>query len=251
MRTDLALWEERVERGFFRDWREAGDALEQIRDNSLYQPEYANFREYVEKRYGIHRATAYSYIHAAAVARDLSSRDDTLNLPQRHAAILFRFDADTRYEVAKEIQFLSFRHAMHAVLERAEEEPSERGKGPEHERDRLLRALSDAVRTIRHLVDETDLLGRITGLRPDARANLDRKLTAAIKRLLIAKGSEGSEESHVPNREDDLRDHRDGADEDADDGVEEIAERPHHSAEDAMGSAREWLERDNDPNDAQ
>jgi hypothetical protein len=53
--TDLVDLEELVEQRVLRDWRDAGEALERIRDERLYEPEYRSFKAYIEGRYQIHR----------------------------------------------------------------------------------------------------------------------------------------------------------------------------------------------------
>jgi hypothetical protein len=75
--------EQRVEQGVFKDYREAGEAFRQIRDEKQEQwrPAYGTWTHYLEVRFGMCRQTAAYMIRAAEVAADLSSRDDTLRLP--------------------------------------------------------------------------------------------------------------------------------------------------------------------------
>jgi hypothetical protein len=179
----LAILEERVERGLFRDWRETGEALEQIRDEKLYRPQYPSFRAYVEGRYEMHRGTAYGFIQAADVMRDLSSRDDTPNLPQRHAQLLYRFDTETRVEVAREIALLSFREASLVVIERAATAtPSFANPEDDIERDAELELLDYALRAILGL-NEQRLRERLDGIDAKSRHKLDRSISEAIRRL--------------------------------------------------------------------
>src|SRR3954452_6111802 len=80
--------EKRVKQGLFRDYREAGEARRQIRDEELWRPLCDTWARYLDERLGICRQTAAYMIRAAEVAADLSSRDDTLLLPVRHANLL-------------------------------------------------------------------------------------------------------------------------------------------------------------------
>jgi hypothetical protein len=156
--NDLVALEERVERTLFKEWRAAGEALEQIRDGKLWKPEYSSFKEYVKRRWKIHRGTAYSYIWAADVMSDLeaaavSSHDDTdLKLGLKHAALLYRFDSGTRCVLAPIIARLSFRDATEFLLDyMADEEDEEHAGTPDHEPDRLLSALGDSLHTLKLL----------------------------------------------------------------------------------------------------
>jgi hypothetical protein len=181
--SDLLVLEERVEQRVFRDWREAGEALERIRDERMYEPEYPSFRAYVERRFEMHRQTAYSYIRAAVVARDLASCDAALRLPQRHAAMLYRFpDADTRYALARTIAPLSFREATRVVLDYPKEHGSSPARPPKHDADKSLSEFSRALHTLRTL-DESKLAERIAQLDSDAEMALDKEVRVVMRRL--------------------------------------------------------------------
>src|SRR5438876_8953918 len=110
-RSRIGDLEREAEEGIFSDYVRAGDALTEIRDERLFEPEgFSSFKDYVEARFEIHPSTATSLIQAADVAHDLS-RDNALRLPQRHARLLYRFDSGTRAEYAVEIASMSFREA--------------------------------------------------------------------------------------------------------------------------------------------
>lgn len=175
--------EERIEATLFTDWREAGERLAQIRDEELYRPEYRSFAAYVETRYRIHRATAYSYMAAAEVARSLSSDDDT-RLPQRHCQLLYRFSPEARVRIARELVGLSFEEAAKLVRARAaqQEEPIRGRPKPRHAANPDLAALHRALRIIREL-DETALARSLGTLDVEARRVLDGEIGVAVRRL--------------------------------------------------------------------
>jgi hypothetical protein len=115
----FAALEKRADRGLFRDYRPAGEALRQLRDEerACWEPEYGNWGQYIEKRWGISRQHANYLIQASEVAGELSSCDDTPPLPARHAALLYRFKgADIRRKLAGEIAPLNFRQANAHVI---------------------------------------------------------------------------------------------------------------------------------------
>lgn len=115
----FAALEKRADRGLFRDYRDAGEALRQIRDEErpCWQPRYGSWSKYIEERWGISRQHANYLIQAAEVAADLSSCDDAPPLPARHAALLHRFAAtEIRRQLAGEIAPLNFRQASARVI---------------------------------------------------------------------------------------------------------------------------------------
>ena len=115
----FAALEKRAERGLFRDYRNAGEALRELRDEqrACWEPEYGSWGQYIEKRWGISRQHAYFLIQGSEVAKDLSSGDDAPLLPGRHAALLYRFkDTDLRRKLAVEIAPLNFRRANAHVI---------------------------------------------------------------------------------------------------------------------------------------
>jgi hypothetical protein len=115
----FAALERKAERGLFRDYRDAGEALRQLRDEerACWEPEYGTWGEYIEKRWGISRQHTYFLIQGSEVAKDLSSCDDAPALPARHAALLYRFkDTDIRRRLASEIAPLNFRQANAHVI---------------------------------------------------------------------------------------------------------------------------------------
>ncbi|HET7354037.1 MAG TPA: hypothetical protein VFJ11_08350 [Gaiellaceae bacterium] len=112
----------RARHGLFREYRETGEALRQIRDEhqAQWRPIYDTWTRYLNERLSICRQTAACWIRAAEVAADLSSRDDTLRLPVRHANLLGRFqDPEVRYELARKIQPLTYTEAADLVTDYA------------------------------------------------------------------------------------------------------------------------------------
>ncbi|MGZ4391281.1 MAG: hypothetical protein ACXVRK_04015 [Gaiellaceae bacterium] len=115
----FAALERRADRGLFRDYRDGGEALRQLRDEerACWEPEYGGWGQYIEKRWGISRQHANYLIQASEVAAELSSCDDAPPLPARHAALLYRFkDTDIRRRLANEIAPLNFRKASAHVI---------------------------------------------------------------------------------------------------------------------------------------
>jgi hypothetical protein len=116
--------EQRARRGLFREYRETGEALRQLRDEheAQWRPRYKTWTRYLNEDLGICRQTAACWIRAAEVAEDVSSRDDRLRLPVRHANLLGRFpDPDVRFELAKKIQHLSYTDATRLVIDFADQ----------------------------------------------------------------------------------------------------------------------------------
>jgi hypothetical protein len=180
----LARLEERVERGLFHDWLEAGEALLEIRDERLYMPEYRTFGKYVEARYEIHRTTAAGIMSAAVVMRDVSACAE-IRLTQRHAQLLYPFDdTDTRVSLAREIAMLTYRNAELLVSERAQQEDKTKGarKQSRQEEDEQLHALVSALRTIRALATD-EVVDRLGELAPPHRLKLEREIQAAVRHL--------------------------------------------------------------------
>jgi hypothetical protein len=181
--------EDRVEQGLYRDYVEAGEAFRQIRDEQQEQwrPTYDTWARYVEERHGICRQTAAYMIRAAEVAVGLSSRDDTLRLPVRHANLLGRFrDPEVRFELAKKIRPLTFSEAMHVVIDFSNEllntttaGLSKPGRG---ERCESLAQLDAIVRGCASL-DKASLGRAASRLGDERRRRLARKAAAAGRSL--------------------------------------------------------------------
>jgi hypothetical protein len=169
--------EERIEVSLYTDWVEAGERLAQIRDEELFRPDYASFREYLERRFNVHRATGYSYIQSSAVARDLATSGEDTRLPQRHCQLLYRFNTETRALLAPRIAGLSFREATRFVLDWLEDEGQARRRKPRHEPHLVLAALHRLLREIRALEPQ---------LVEDARSQLDTDATRALDADLAA-----------------------------------------------------------------
>jgi hypothetical protein len=143
----LAELEERVEQGVFQDYRAAGDALRQIRDERLYK-KFGTFQTYLRIQLDMARSTAYAYMAAAEVAADVHHVG---RLTLRHALLLYRFDLDTRRELAPKIALLSIKEAEKEVKDRAaqldEQKPTCKGK-PRHQRDPVKEAISLAEKIV-------------------------------------------------------------------------------------------------------
>lgn len=71
-RGDLERLEGAVGAGLAR-FREAGEALEKIRDARLYRQGHRTFEAYCEARWGMSRRRAYQLIEAAAIVRELKA----------------------------------------------------------------------------------------------------------------------------------------------------------------------------------
>lgn len=76
--TRLQQAEEAIEQGLA-SYREAGKALQDIRDQELYKQAYSTFEEYVKVRWHWERAHAYRLIDASQVAINLSPMGDITN----------------------------------------------------------------------------------------------------------------------------------------------------------------------------
>ena len=76
--TRLHQAEDAIERGLA-SYREAGKALQDIRDQELYRHAYSTFEEYVKVRWHWERAHAYRLIDASQVAINLSPMGDIPN----------------------------------------------------------------------------------------------------------------------------------------------------------------------------
>ena len=76
--TRLRQAEDAIERGLA-SYREAGKALQDIRDQELYKQAYSTFEEYVKVRWHWERAHAYRLIDASQVAINLSPMGDIPN----------------------------------------------------------------------------------------------------------------------------------------------------------------------------
>src|SRR5579862_9451156 len=121
--------ETRAEQALFRDYRAAGEALRQIRDEerACWVPLFSTWEQYVRQRWDISRQHANYIIQASEVAADVSSRDDAPGLALRHAALLHKFkDPDVRRKLAASIARLKFTDAQRYVSMAARES---RGEG--------------------------------------------------------------------------------------------------------------------------
>jgi hypothetical protein len=182
--------EERAERGLFKDYCEAGEALRQLRDEKQEQwrPVYRTWTRYLNERLGICRQTAAYMIRAAEVAADLSSRDDTLRLPVRHAYLLARFpDSDVRLKLAIEIQHLTFAKAARLVIDFSEKLMNTTSKaapkaGRGDERSEALAQL-DAILRRCVALDKAALAGAASRLDQARRRNLAQKAATAARVL--------------------------------------------------------------------
>jgi hypothetical protein len=183
-RSELDELEKRIERGFRRDWREAGEALREVHDSKLYLGEFPSFAAHVEARFEVHRTTAYDYMNAAEVAAEVSARAD-IQLLQRHAELLYRSkDSDTRVNLARRIAMLSAREAAAVVrdAERPEGPPSASTRGLVHERDPAIAAVADVARACLDL-DAVDVARALETLEPEASDKLRQELARAARRL--------------------------------------------------------------------
>jgi hypothetical protein len=82
--------EQRAEQALNHDYRVAGRAIRQLHDQGEWRTDHGTWGKYVLERFGVSRGHSYALMNAAEVADDVSSVDDTIQLPQRHAAILRR-----------------------------------------------------------------------------------------------------------------------------------------------------------------
>jgi hypothetical protein len=180
----------RVEHDLFHGYRETGELLRQIRDDhqEQWRPLYVTWERYVEQRFGICRQTAAYTIRAAEVAADLSSRDDTLRLPVRHANLLARFDdSDVRLKLAIKIQLLPFKKAAQLVIDFSEEltntatAPPPR-VGRSDERNQALAQL-DGILSACAALDEQSLAGAASRLGADSKRRLARRAKVAARTL--------------------------------------------------------------------
>jgi hypothetical protein len=183
--------EQRVEASLYRDYREAGEALREIRDEREAQwlPLYGSWTRYLDGRLGICRQTAAYMIRAAEVAADLSSRDDTLRLPARHANLLARFeDSEIRLNLAIKIQHLTFKEAARLVIDFSSElmdtaTPAPPPKASRNdERSEALMQLDGILRGCKAL-DKESLAHASSRLGDQQRRRLARRVNAAARTL--------------------------------------------------------------------
>jgi hypothetical protein len=74
-----------------------GTALAEIRDATLYQPEFESFEAYCVARWDFKRAHAYRYIEAATLVTEMSPIGDITR--ESHARALLSVPAEQRAEV--------------------------------------------------------------------------------------------------------------------------------------------------------
>jgi NAD(P)H-dependent FMN reductase len=192
--------EQRVETSLYRDYREAGEALRQIRDEqrARWLTLYGTWTHYLNERLGICRQTAAYMIRAAEVAADLSSRDDTLRLPARHANLLARFDdSEVRLNLAIKIQHLSFKEAARLVIDFSKELMNKTTTtlpkaGRNDERSEALAQLDGILRSCRAL-DTASLAQAASRLEDGQRRRLERRVKAAARKLKEVSATLGHE----------------------------------------------------------
>jgi hypothetical protein len=124
-------------------YRDCGQLFRTVRDEKLFREAgYRSFRDYVSERWDMSVKTAYAFIQAADVAKDI-----TIPLPQHHAQLLFRFNRQTRKRLAREIQSLSARDATNRVLQEIGGRPGGRKRKPPEPMTELRRFMS-AIQTV-------------------------------------------------------------------------------------------------------
>jgi hypothetical protein len=186
--------------GLLREYRETGEALRQIRDEheAQWRTRYGTWTHYLNESLGICRQTAACWIRAAAVAEGLSSRDDTLQLPVRHANLLGRFpDPDVRFELATKIQHLSYTDAAHLVIDFADKlanttraVPPKAGRHDERNEDL---ALLDAILGGCTSLDTASLVRAGSRLGAERKRRLARKAKRAARVLMDVSAKLGPE----------------------------------------------------------
>lgn len=123
--------EKRAESALYKDYREAGEALKQIRDEeqACWRPLHGSWERYCRERWGISRQHACYLIQGAEVARDVSSRDDAPRLPLRHSTLLYRFKQPAvRRELAALIAPMTFREATRYVVDATTKSSGDTGR---------------------------------------------------------------------------------------------------------------------------
>jgi hypothetical protein len=149
---ELERLEKQVE-GMYSDYISAGEALRVIRDERLFEPDYASFSEYIEIRYGMNPGTAYSYIQASDVAFELARRDKRIRLDQRKARLLypFLFDPTTLLAAAREIGGIDMSYVQaqrHIIDNYGAMRGKQGGRKPQGAPERARRALQRAAKEI-------------------------------------------------------------------------------------------------------
>ena len=81
--TTLVATKSTIERGMS-SFIDVGNALSAIANEKLYQPDYKDFDEYCQKRWGFSKSTGYNYIKSAATAQRVQTNENTSPTP-RHS----------------------------------------------------------------------------------------------------------------------------------------------------------------------
>lgn len=179
----IAELEQTVERTLFTDFREAGEALAEIRDGRLYREDFGSFAAYVEGRFSIHRTTAYGLIQAATVAADLESARADIRLPARHAQLLYRFSSNERLRVARKIEGMSYREAARFVIDQAvPEQASSGGNRASHYRLECVERVSEALSALL-AIEQSDVRAALSWLDPNASDKFKADLGRAARHL--------------------------------------------------------------------
>ena len=100
--NELQQHEAAIERGL-KTFVEVGTALTAIRDGRLYRPNYCNFEDYCQGRWGMSRPRAYQLIDAAKVNHNLSTVVDKLPSTERQARELARLEPEEQREIWQEL----------------------------------------------------------------------------------------------------------------------------------------------------
>lgn len=154
-----------------------GSALAVVRDSGAYKANYPKWADYLREKWDIHRATANDYIRAAAVAGDV----DPVVLPLVHAALLYRFDADTRRKVAALIRDKSKREATLIVLDMVEQK-RRRASQADEDRNPELEQLDEIVKASQSL-NLPAAKRAVERLRKQDRLKLQRALSRVASKM--------------------------------------------------------------------
>ena len=176
--------ERRAEEALFHDYRVAGRAIRQLHDQREWLSDHETWGEYVLERFGVSRGHSYVLMNAAEVADDVSSVDDTLRLPQRHAAMLRPVRDASACEPRARIQRLSQSAAfdvVHAELKKKDLRVNQVAPPPREEPNEL-RQLDKALAEL-ELVRDDELAAAASSMRMQDKNRLTRRLRANVRKL--------------------------------------------------------------------
>ena len=164
---NLALCERRVALGL-ESFRDAGLALQQIRDGMLYRATHATFEDYCRERWHWSRQRAHQIIECAEIASELSAECQPLVDNERQARALAAVPAESREAVLKEAA------ASGKVTAKAIKEAAAKRQEPNEDPPRVQCGVPEDAKARAHKITRKvialadDLAGYLASLNPTA-----------------------------------------------------------------------------------